>query len=90
MSVTVTTLAVATKKIGEYSASLVVPRPGTWAVEIDGRVALIVKLLADPQRTFTRDAEQEEWGMPKLELKKSEIAAQVHALLEVDERLVLP
>jgi hypothetical protein len=38
---TVTLLASPTKeKPGEYRAPLVLPRPGTWLVEIDGRVAL--------------------------------------------------
>ena len=134
---TVTMLAAATRKTGEYSASLVLPRPGIWTVEIDGRLALpaltviapgappppslppavfgqrlfvakgcidchvnhgvsgvknvggigpdltgrrfpetyLTQVLTDPARMFSRDAEKEGWGMPKLELKKSEIAA---------------
>jgi hypothetical protein len=138
---TVKATAVPTTRAGEYTATLVFPRPGTWTFELGpfpmsaipalkviadgtptpaplppesrGRQLFVAKgcnrcharreasgepggfgpeltgrrfaepylrrVLTDPQGTFApaRDPEREEWEMPNLELKESEIAALV-------------
>jgi mono/diheme cytochrome c family protein len=53
---------------------------GGFGPDLTGRrfpETYLTRLLADPQSTFARDSRQEEWEMPNLALKESEIAALV-------------